>query len=153
MAKSQTGIQWGSISGDITVIVLDIIVIVFHLHLSNVRFNLTAKIAMSEGDSARCKFFLKKVYGTDFIFGPRMLIENVVIFSDPNPTTKIFPSMRWQKCHRGFLLKIVFKNKCHEVFSRNGSHERYLWSTAVKRLVWNNCTLQYKIDFNRFLSF
>ena len=29
-----------------------------------------------------------EVYGTDFIFGPRMLIENVVIFLDPNPTTK-----------------------------------------------------------------
>ena len=114
MAQSRTGIQWGSIYGDIIVIVLDIIVIVFRLYLSNVRLNLTAKIAMSEGDSARCKFFLKKVYGTDFIFGPRMLIENVVIFLDPNPTTKIFPSICWQKCHNGFLPQIVSKNKCHD---------------------------------------
>ena len=65
MAQNQTGIQWGSISGDITVIVLDIIVIVFHLHLSNVRFNLTAKIAMSEGYSVRCnqKFHAKRGTG------------------------------------------------------------------------------------------
>ena len=54
MAQSQTEIQWGSIYGDIIEFVLDIIVIALHLHMSNVRFNLNAKIAMSEGDSVRC---------------------------------------------------------------------------------------------------
>ena len=45
--------------------ILVIIVIVFHLHLSNVRFNLTAKIAMSEGYSVRCnqKFYAKRGTG------------------------------------------------------------------------------------------
>ena len=106
------------------------------------------------------------------IFYPRMLIENVVIFLDPNPTKKIFPSMCWQKCHRGFLAKIVSKKNVTNVWFQEMGATKDICKALLLRdfsllkgsrtfmqiwngitLLWNNCTLQYKIDFNWFLSF